>query len=426
MMNILYLCADLGVPVLGSKGASAHVRGLVNALVRAGHAVVLATPLLNKSPWERPASVAASLLHLPPSADIAAACLALKEYNESVEVDNSLPGELRRLLYNQDLAMQLKRRFEHHPPDFIYERCSLYSTAGAAVARELNRPFIIELNAPLPLEQPTYRATGLGELAAQAERFVLSQASAVLVVSRPLQDYVNSLGVASERVHVIPNGVDAGLFRPGPPGSDERARWGLSSGLVLGYVGGLRRWHGVDALPALLERLVPRYPGLQLVIVGDGPLRGELEQRLREAGFHQRTVFTGALPQEEIPSLIRQFDVALAPYPDLKHSFYFSPLKLFEYMGCGIPVVAAGVGQIAEVVKDGTTGFLYPPGDLNALSNACGRLLADASLRQRLGQASAELIHDRYTWDHDAARVIELARSLIPSGHSTDHVARHA
>jgi glycosyltransferase involved in cell wall biosynthesis len=426
MMNILYLCADLGVPVLGSKGASAHVRGLVNALVRAGHAVVLATPLLNKSPWERPASVAASLLHLPPSADIVAACLALKEYNESVEVDNSLPGELRRLLYNQDLAMQLKRRFEHHPPDFIYERCSLYSTAGAAVARELNRPFIIELNAPLPLEQPTYRATGLGELAAQAERFVLSQASAVLVVSRPLQDYVNSLGVASERVHVIPNGVDAGLFRPGPPGSDERARWGLSSGLVLGYVGGLRRWHGVDALPALLERLVPRYPDLQLVIVGDGPLRGELEQRLREAGLHRRAVFTGALPQEEIPALIRQFDVALAPYPDLKHSFYFSPLKLFEYMACGIPVVAAGVGQIAEVVKDGTTGFLYPPGDLNALSNACGQLLADASLRQRLGQASAELIHDRYTWDHDAARVIELARSLIPSDHSTDHVARHA
>lgn len=425
-MNILYLCADLGVPVLGSKGASAHVRGLVNALVRAGHAVVLATPLLNKSPWERPASVAASLLHLPPSADIAVACLALKEYNESVQVDNSLPGELRRLLYNQDLTMQLKRRFEHHPPDFIYERCSLYSTAGAAVARELNRPLIIELNAPLPLEQSVYRATGLGELAAQAERFVLSQASAVLVVSRPLQDYVSSLGVASERVHVIPNGVDAGLFRPGPPSSDERARWGLSSGLVLGYVGGLRRWHGVDALPTLLERLVPRYPGLQLVIVGGGPLRGELEQRLREAGFHQRAVFTGALPQEEIPSLIRQFDVALAPYPDLKHSFYFSPLKLFEYMACGIPVVAAGVGQIAEVVKDGKTGFLYPPGDLNALSNACGRLLADASLRQRLGQASAELIHGRYTWDHDAARVIELARSLIPSRHSTDHVARHA
>jgi glycosyltransferase involved in cell wall biosynthesis len=75
--------------------------------------------------------------------------------------------------------------------------------------------------------------------------------------------------------------------------------------------------------------------------------------------------------------------------------------------------VAAGLGQIAEVVEDGETGRLYPPGDLDALTAACDRLLADSVLRWRLGQAAAKVIHDYYTWDHNAARVVELARSLI-------------
>src|SRR5437773_2691017 len=194
-MKILYLCSDLGIPVLGRKGASVHLRSLVTAFVRAGHSVVLAAPLLNKSPWEGPAKLDVSLLHLPPSADIVNAVLALKAFNETLCVTNSLPGELRRILYNQELGTQLKHRFEHDPPDFIYERASLYGTAGVALARELNVPLLVELNAPLAVEQSAYRATGLGELAAQAEQWALLRADAVLTVSAPLRDYVVSLGV---------------------------------------------------------------------------------------------------------------------------------------------------------------------------------------------------------------------------------------
>ena len=412
-MRILYLCPDLGIPVLGCKGASVHVRGLVAALCRAGHSVILVTPLLNKSPWEEPACTEARLLHLPPSADSAAAFLALNTFNHTLGVENSLPGELRRILYNQDMLIQLLRRFDNDPPDFIYERASLYATAGVSLARELHVPRIVELNAPLALEQSVYRTTGLGELAVQAERYTLSQAGAVLAVSAALRDHAMSLGVAPERLHVVPNGADASLFRPHPPDRAVRRRWGLDGGPVLGYVGGLRRWHGVEALPPLLERLGQRYGGLRLVIVDNGPLRGELERDLRERGLERLVVFTGVRPHEEVVALIGQFDVALAPYAHLDHAFYFSPLKLFEYMACGVPVVAAASGQIAEVVHDGATGLLYPPGDLEALTAACDRLLADSALRQRLGQAGAREIHSQYTWDHNAARVTELACSLM-------------
>lgn len=415
-MKILYLCADLGIPVLGPKGAAVHVRELVAAFGRAGHEVVLATPQLNKSPWEEPASLEGSLLHVPPGPETVGAVLSLKTYGDSLGVENSLPGELRRILHNQEFGAKLKRKFENHRPDFVYERASLYATAGASLARELERPLILELNSPLALEQTTYRATGLGDLAARAEVWTLQRADAVLTVSALLRDYAVSLGVEPGRVHVVPNGVDTERFKPDAPDPEVRRRWNLGDGPVLGFVGGLRPWHGVDALPALLDGLSERYPKARLVIAGDGPLRGELERDLRERGLERNAVFTGWLPHEEVAPLIRQFDVALAPYPRPEHDFYFSPLKLFEYMACGVPVVATSLGQIPEVVRDGETGLLCPPGEPDALVRACDRLLSDPGLRSRIGKAAAREVHDRYTWDRNAERVVELARSLNSAG----------
>jgi glycosyltransferase involved in cell wall biosynthesis len=274
-------------------------------------------------------------------------------------------------------------------------------------------PLLLELNAPLALEQEAYRATGFGPLAAQAERWMLSRADAVLVVSSELREHAVAAGVQPERIHLLPNAVRASLFHPAPADAAERARWKLDGGPVIGFVGGLRLWHGVEVLPALLERMIPAHPDVQLVVVGDGPLRGDLERSLEQRGLSSRTVITGLLPHEEIPAVIRQFDVAVAPYPRPDHAFYFSPLKLFEYMACGVAVVAPNLGQIAEVIRQGCTGWLYPPGDLEALAAACAQLLADSALRSKLGQAAAKLIHDGFTWEHNAARVVKLARSLM-------------
>ncbi|HEX2729067.1 MAG TPA: glycosyltransferase family 4 protein [Rubrobacteraceae bacterium] len=414
-MNILYLCADLGIPILGRKGASVHVREMAAAFGRAGHSVIVAGSLLSKSPWEEPAKLEAHLLHLPPTPETAAAFYALKDFNDTLGIEDSLPGELRRILYNQEVLTRLKRRFENHRPDFIYERASLYSTAGIQLARALERPLILELNSPLAVEQAAYRTTNLGGLAAKAERWILARADAVVAVSAPLREYALSLGAPPDRVHVIPNGVNPELFHPEadilmPEGRD------LGDGPVLGFVGGLRPWHGVEVLPALVERLAGRYPDIRLVIVGDGPLRGELERDGRERGLERNVVFTGALPHEEIPAWVRRFDVALAPYHRPKHDFYFSPLKIFEYMACGVPVVAAGLGQIPDIVRDGETGLLYAPDEPGGLLAACERLLDNPDLSGRLGRAAAKEILARYTWDRNAERVADLAHSLTARG----------
>jgi glycosyltransferase involved in cell wall biosynthesis len=421
-VKILYLCPDLGIPVLGRKGASVHVRELIAALDRAGHRVTLAAQMLHKSPWDKPAEIATPVLQVRPAPGALAAVQTFKAFNEQIGVENSLPGELRRILYNEELAGELQRRFENDPPDFIYERASLYATAGIALAKQFDAPLILELNAPLAVEQATYRTTGFGELAAHAERWSLTHADAVIVVSSELRDHVRSLGVAAEKIHVLPNGVDPELFFPANGRAHHPVRTRVNRGNnngahdaahpTLGFVGGLRPWHGVEVLPELLARLNRRHRGLRLVIAGDGQLRSSLERDFRKRGLEPHVTFTGLIPHEDIPATIRGFDVALAPYPKPQHDFYFSPLKLFEYMACGVPVVAARIGQIAEVVTDGKTGLLYPPGDLDALESRCDELLGSARRRSALGRAAARLVHEQFTWDKNAAKVAELARTL--------------
>jgi glycosyltransferase involved in cell wall biosynthesis len=412
-VRILYLSPDLGIPILGSKGASAHVRGLASALSRAGHAVVVAAPILEKRPCESPARFDVPLCHIPPGEEIRWALEACRAFEADLGEPTSFPGEVRRILYNEELKSRLVRRFDRDPPDVIYERASLFSTVGAHVAAELDRPLLVEVNAPLSVEQATYRGAVLRDLAARAERAMLSQADALLVVSLPLRDHVLALGVAADRVHVVSNGVDPRLFHPGPPDPAVASRYALDGDPVVGLVGGLRPWHGLGALPSLLERLAARYPSVRLVVVGEGPLGDDLEQAIEARGLRRHAVFTGALPHDEVAGLVRGFHVALAPYESSDQPFYFSPLKLFESMACGVATVAADIGQIREVVRDGVTGFLYPPGDLEALEAACARLLDDPQLRERVGRAAAAEVAGRYTWDHNAARVVEIAAASI-------------
>lgn len=411
-MKILYLSTDTGIPVLGGKGGAVHIRAMVGAFARDGHQVVVVAPAERKSAWEQRAPIAADLALMPPSPEVIRLRLRLGDYLDSVGAPANLAREVRRMLYELELGEALARRFEKDPPDFIYCRAALFATAALRLAEATGAPLLVELNAPLAAEQANYRGGVLGEVAACAEARLLRGADAVLVVSEPLVAHARELGVARERVHVLPNGIDAAHFHPAPTDPTVRSARGIGPGPVIGFVGGLRPWHGVETLPELLQRLAARIDGVQLVVVGDGPLRGPLEADLAQRGLSARAVFTGAVSHDQIPALMRQFAVALAPYPKLDHAFYFSPLKLFEYMACGVPVAAPHVGQIPEVVADGITGLLYPAGDGAALADCCARLIEDSDLAQRLGAAGARHVHDNYTWDRNARRAIELVARL--------------
>jgi glycosyltransferase involved in cell wall biosynthesis len=411
-MKILYLCADLGVPVLGRKGASVHVREFSAALARAGHDVVVAASQLTRSAWEEPAQMDVPVLYVEPSVRTTSLFTQLKARAERFGVASAPASGVRRILYDDELRDELRRRVAHDPPELLFERASLHGTAGAALADELGIPFLVEVNAPLGLEQDTYRGDALATLAAAAERQTLRRADAVFAVSESLRAYAASLGVEDARLHVLPNAIDPQRFYPAEADPKTGTRLGLDSGPVLGFVGGLRAWHGVGALPELVARLGTTHPNVRLVVAGDGPGRAELQRRFHDAEVADRVVFTGSLAHDEVPAVLRRLDVALVPYEPLEHAFYFSPLKLFEAMACGVPVVAARIGQIGDVVRDGETGLLYEPGDDAALLAACERLLADADLRRRIGLAAADAVRREHTWDRNADRVLQVAARL--------------
>nr|WP_276569377.1 glycosyltransferase [Halorhodospira halophila] len=215
----------------------------------------------------------------------------------------------------------------------------------------------------------------------------------------------------------MPNGVDGSVFHPGVDGDAIRARYGLTGCQVVGFVGWIRPWHGVDGL---LEAMAPRLHGgsaARLLIVGDGPAVPALQRQAEALGITKRVVFTGPVERSEIPAHIAALDVAVQP--DV--TAYASPIKLFEYLGVGRAVVAPDRPNIREVVEDGVTARLFPPNNWQALADRLVELLEDPAARETLAGNGAHRIHQHgYTWLENARRVITAAEAAngrrVPEG----------
>jgi hypothetical protein len=121
-VKILYVCADLGIPVQGGKGAAVHVRAMAHAFRDAGHTVVVAAGQTVKSLWQTPAPLDVPVLHVPPGPEIVHVSSRLRAFAAAIGAPSTAAGEVRRALYNQELLAQLRQRFEHDPPDVVYER----------------------------------------------------------------------------------------------------------------------------------------------------------------------------------------------------------------------------------------------------------------------------------------------------------------
>jgi len=409
-LRILYLCADPGIPVLGFKGASTHVRSLVSALTETGHTVTvvctrrgegnqLATELVEVAPD-------AQARQLGQLGDLAFARSGLSEK----------PGsELKRLLHNGPLGEEVMNLCSTLQPDALYERYALLCNAGARVARTCNLPHIVELNAPLIEERQRYWGLALPDVARTIEREVFSGADAILAVSAPVRDYAIAGGAPAERVTVLPNAVDPLLFEA--LGNEVAAavctRHDLGAAVVIGFVGSLKPWHGVDLLLEAFADLGDKQ--LRLLIVGDGPQAETLRLRAMAPDLAGTVIFTGQVPHAQIGAYLAAMDIAVAPYrapgPD-EGGFYFSPLKVFEYMAAGRPVVAPRLGQIREVVEHGRHGLLYPPGDTGALTAHLLQLIRNPAQRIQMGHAAAMLVGQQYTWSGNALRIAELIQRL--------------
>jgi glycosyltransferase involved in cell wall biosynthesis len=365
LMRILYAAIDQTVP--GTTGGSVHVEAVARGLSALGHDVqVLVSP--GEGPF--PSNGATWIPMTPP--------LGVKELRWM------RAGAVTRL------ARELK-------PDVVIERYYNFGGEGIAAATATRALSVLEVNAPV-IDHPGSRKAALDRallvqpmrrwrerLCANAD-LIITPSTAILPASTPQRKVVE-----------VEWGADTDRFRPGTTGP---VRFTRPAGLLAVFAGAFRSWHGAIHLVRAIRQL--RAKGrrdISAVLIGDGP---ELPRAQREAQGVEGILFTGPVPHAEMPAHLSASDVGVAPFDTAAHEpltlgFYWSPLKIFEYMAAGLPVIAPAVDRIPTLVADDVEGLLYRASDPGGLAAALERL-TDSSLRSRLGQAARARAVADYSW----------------------------
>jgi len=454
-MKILMACADWGIPLRGHAGSSVHFRCLANALTGLGHEVRLvvsnasgpapcAHPV-EAVPYRRfwpavngiverlrgrsappdtvqsvPASGKAGSSPLPGAhAEISTPSWKTSLYYQKLPLHLDRIEEL--LFHRRSFGRAMARVLAEFSPDGVYERYALGQTGASWAARAAGPrsiPHLLEVNASLASERiERGELTGLwaGWSRLQEVR-QWRRADGIFCVSGELRDKVVSAGSASGRVVVTPNGVDVDAFSPGrPKGALRRHLVAGEQDVLVGWLGSLSPGRGAEEFLRILALTLPLVPEARGVVIGDGNLAGELKLLAEKLGLAGRVVFLGAVPHADVPELLVDLDIAVASYPS-STGFYFSPMKVAEYLACGLAVVCGRAGQMRELVEDGISGILMEPGDLPAWGQAVAALCRDPGRRARIGQAARQVALKGPTWEKNARLVGDAVLALRNKG----------
>lgn len=286
--------------------------------------------------------------------------------------------------------------------DWVYERFASFQALGAPFQRR-GIPWVLETQGPFYEEAKLDRKSlVLSRLARRLELRAYRQCDVLVCVSHALRDLlVREAKLPPDKVLVVPNGVDPEVFAP-----PSRPAARFFEGLTIGYTGSLTRWQGLDLLLRAMGELHASGMPLHLVVIGDGMMREAWEALAAELGLADRVRFRGRVSLAEVPALVDGTDLGFAGHAESRHGrVYHSPLKIYEYLAMGKPVVASASEDALAVLRDGENGFVYPPGDLAGLTGALRRAW---TLRERLpamGRRAREEIVAHHTWTVRAEQI---------------------
>ena len=299
-----------------------------------------------------------------------------------------------------------------HTPAVVHTQLEQANVLGLWTARRLGLATVATLHlldearAPLNWAGLRHRLESLA-LRRWADR--------VICVSDALRRLVvRSRGLSENRLVTLHNGVDLGSFAPATEArtraARERLRLGRSTPVLL-TVAVLREPKGIGYMLEALPRLLPAFPDLRYVVVGDGPDRTRLEHMVARLGLGGSVLFAGT--RNDVNEILPAADVFVLP--SLTEAL---PTVLAEAAACELPIVATDVGGVAEMVEDGVTGFVVPPADPAALATRCGELLAQPHFRRRMAAAGRRVAEERFDLDRQSERLGELYGMLVGQGRS--------
>ncbi len=363
-MRILYVASDQTVP--GTKGGSVHVVAVAEGLAALGHEVhALVTP---GGPLDEGR---VRWIAMPPP-------LGRKELRWA----------------NAGAVRTIAREIR---PDAIIERYYNFGGEGIGAAAEIGAVAVLEVNAPVidhqgSTKQLIDRALVVEPMRRWRERMctladlIVTPHAAVLPPATP-----------AEKILEIEWGADTDRFRPGVSGPVPFDR---PADTVAVFAGAFRNWHGaIHIVTALRELRARGRADIGAVLIGDGP---ELPRVRAAAAGLDGVIFTGALPHAQMPACLASCDIGVAPFDAGAHrplslGFYWSPLKIFEYMAAGLPVVAPALDRIPSLIGHNREGLLYDSAIPSGLPHAL-EALTDRALRERLGRSARARVEREYSW----------------------------
>jgi glycosyltransferase involved in cell wall biosynthesis len=401
-MRICYVAADVAVPYF--RGSSTHVYELARNLVKLGHEVHVVARRVNAS-QPKVENLDGMVVHryqrgvlFSPKRSSFSDTQARGSYrgDTSPLIWKSYEAYLRTVfpLY---IAVEVTRLVREYSIDLIFERETSFG-AGAMASALTGRPFILEVIGN--------RVTGLQ----------LSRSEKIIAYSKGMFE-----GTAeASKVVIVTGAVDTDEFRPDPAAGEEvRKQYPIGDSPVVGYVGTFQEWHGMSELIAAAQNLLHARGDIKFLMAG--PYYKETQERVAAAGISDSFVFTGPVQYREVPKFMNASDVLVAPYnPERiesneqvrKHGLG-SPLKVFEYMSVGKPVVTTDVKPISDPIENGVTGYLVPPGDSDALATAVLGLLQDGVKAKRMGLAARQSVISNYSWSIVAQQLGEIFQDVM-------------
>ncbi|MBL8374634.1 TIGR04063 family PEP-CTERM/XrtA system glycosyltransferase [Accumulibacter sp.] len=304
-------------------------------------------------------------------------------------------------------------------PDLIHAHSPVLNALPSLwVGRRQRLPVVYEMRASWEDAAVDHGTTQEGSLRYRTSRslesLALRHADQVTTICEGLRGDIAIRGVPPERITVIPNAVDVGLFRlDTEPDAELRRSLGLNGATVVGFAGSFYGYEGLDLLIDAARQMLPRYPQLRVLLVGGGPQESNLRAQAVAAGLQEHVIFTGRVPHADVQRYYELIDVLAYPRLPIRLTELVTPLKPLEAMAQGRMLVASDVGGHRELIRHGETGFLFRAGDAAALARAIDDVLVRRPSWPKLREQARRFVEVERTWASSVARYREVYRRAL-------------
>ncbi len=304
---------------------------------------------------------------------------------------------------------------------WVYERFGAFQSLGWWFQRA-GVPWILETNELYYINAANdRRTTSSPKLLKAHEKWAYQQCDALVCISKSLADLViEEAGINPQKIIILPNGTDTIRFDP-----DKVNPKRIFQDATIGFVGHLSAWQRLDILIEALAELRRETIFLNLLVLGDGPMREAWEALSIKLGLSKHVKFVGRVPWSSVPGYIAGFDLGYSgPVPLTAGAMYLSPLKLYEYAAMGKPIIAATYDDILRLNKDNVPCFLFKPGDKADLKNSLRQAYGMRSQWQSMGIQAREVITKNHSWDARVQQLIAHVESILEAKYGTPYPTR--